>query len=93
MICRRSIECGSPVLLNGSQKRINGTRKQTFACCFKHCMHRVYNKENVSSYRVDTIVNSDKKRRRIDGEKKACQTSTTLLNVAGKCCNFFSFKL
>ena len=31
LICRRSIECGCPVLLNGSRKGINGTRKQTFA--------------------------------------------------------------
>ena len=87
-ICRRSIECGCPVLLNGSRRGINGTRKQTFACCFKHRMHRGINKENVCSYRVDTIVNSDKKGRRIDGRKICRRTTTSLSNVVGKCCKF-----
>ena len=88
MICQRSIECGCPVLLNGSWRGINGTRKQTFACCFKHRMHRGINKENLSLYRVDTIVNSDKKGRRIDGRKKSHRTTTTSSNVVGKCYNF-----
>ena len=83
---KASIEHGSPVLANGSDK--NGDR--IFKC--SNC-HRLYKRKSQTTscegdYRVDSIVNSDKKGRRKSGRSLPRRTSTQRAKEKDKVCQF-----